>query len=327
MMPQHVKAQLNYLAPSVKSSLYRNGQVFVQRDIDGNDGPYQGAPIDQQNIAIQNGRHRDKTSNLTLDIAGFELSSQPLKNRDLDFFDQQEVLRKYYPECENIVRQATGAAHVFAFDHNLRSARHHNEQKQIKEGQKVQTPIQSVHGDYTLVSAPQRLLDLASPPRKNDTLRTLLTDSQSLLTTDFVSQVLDNNKRFAIINVWRNIAESPVLSHPLALCDGQTMSQRDLVVFEVHYDDRIGENYFAKYNPSHQWWYYPEMTRDEVILIKQWDSTGVLNPAANDSGSARRKPAMPCLFSFHAAFVDPTTPADAPDRQSIEVRCIVVFDA
>ena len=114
-----------------------------------------------------------------------------------------------------------------------------------------------------MVSAPQRLLDLASPPRKNDTLRTLLTDSQSLLTTDFVSQVLDNNKRFAIINVWRNIAESPVLSHPLALCDGQTMSQ----------------------------------------------------------------PAMPCLFSFHAAFVDPTTPADAPDRQSIEVRCIVVFDA
>lgn len=31
-------------------------------------------------------------------------------------------------------------------------------------------------------------------------------------------------------------------------------------------------------------------------------------------------------FTFHTAFDDPTTPADAPDRESIEVRTIACFD-
>ena len=34
---------------------------------------------------------------------------------------------------------------------------------------------------------------------------------------------------------------------------------------------------------------------------------------------------QPCTFSFHSAFKDPATPADAPDRWSIEVRCIVIY--
>ena len=31
-------------------------------------------------------------------------------------------------------------------------------------------------------------------------------------------------------------------------------------------------------------------------------------------------------FTFHTAFDDPTTPIDAPDRESIEVRTIACFD-
>ena len=31
-------------------------------------------------------------------------------------------------------------------------------------------------------------------------------------------------------------------------------------------------------------------------------------------------------FTFHTAFEDPTTPENAPDRESIEVRAIVCFD-
>lgn len=57
--------------------------------------------------------------------------------------------------------------------------------------------------------------------------------------------------RFAIINVWRNITETPVVAHPLALCDGQSVDPEDLVVFEIHYSDRVGENYFAKHSSAH----------------------------------------------------------------------------
>jgi hypothetical protein len=331
MTNHHVEAQLNYLAPSVESSLYRNGKVFTRRDINGNDSPFQGAEMAHRNVVINSGRCSDKSARPQLENQGFELLNRPLQNSELPFFDQQHVLEDYYPECERIVQQATGATHVFAFDHNLRSVqskKNQDIQKQAENTQQVQQPIHYVHGDYTLVSAPQRLRDLASPPRINDTLQSILNASQSLLTNNFVSHIFDNNKRFAIINVWRNIDTSPVLSNPLALCDGKSMSRDDLVVFEVHYDDRIGENYFAKHDQSHQWWYYPIMTRDEVILIKQWDSLGVLNGLDTQRTQANQETkSLPCKFSLHSAFIDPTTPEDAPDRQSIEVRCIAVFDA
>ena len=130
-----------------------------------------------------------------------------------------------------------------------------------------------------------------------------------------------------INNVWRNIAHEPVANHQLALCDGQTVNPEDLVVFEIHYRDRVGENYFAKHAAQHSWWYYPAMTRDEALLIKQWDSIGELAR----SGGARADSSVgsdqaPCTFSFHTSFKDLTIPPESPDRQSIEVRCIVLYN-
>jgi hypothetical protein len=52
------------------------------------------------------------------------------------------------------------------------------------------------------------------------------------------------------------------------------------------------------------------MTRDEVLLIKGWDSL--------DDGRAR--------FTPHSAFTLPDTPAEAAPRESIEVRTLVVIE-
>ena len=110
---------------------------------------------------------------------------------------------------------------------------------------------------------------------------------------------------------------------PLALCDGQTVKPEDLVVFEIHYADRIGENYFAKDAPDrHRWTYFPDLTVDEALLIKQWDSAGQM---ARSGGAERDRPGESCTFSFHSAFQDPTTRPDDPDRESIEVRCLVIY--
>jgi hypothetical protein len=48
---------------------------------------------------------------------------------------------------------------------------------------------------------------------------------------------------------------------------------------------------------------------DEALLFKTFDS-------ATD-GRAR--------FTIHSSVVDPTAPADAPPRESIETRCLVFF--
>ena len=117
-----------------------------------------------------------------------------------------------------------------------------------------------------------------------------------------------------------------VVTVPLALCDSQTVALEDLVVFEIHYHDRVGENYFAKNSPKHAWYYYPEITHDEALLIKQWDSAGELAVSEGKHADAdTNNHEQPCTFSFHSAFKDPATPDDAPDRWSIEVRCIVLY--
>lgn len=114
-------------------------------------------------------------------------------------------------------------------------------------------------------------------------------------------------------------------THPLALCDGQTVNPEDLVVFEIHYQDRLGENYFAKHADRHRGYFFPAMTRDEALLIKQWDSAA---PLARSHGrlSHASDAYAPDTFSFHSALEDPATSPDAPDRSSIEVRCIVIYD-
>jgi hypothetical protein len=81
----------------------------------------------------------------------------------------------------------------------------------------------------------------------------------------------------------------------------------DLVASDLIYPNRKGEIYTVRYNPAHRWYYVPKMTADEALLLKCYDS-------ATD-GRTR--------FGPHTAFIDPTTPADAQPRESIEVRTLV----
>ena len=316
-------AGFNYLHGAAESSLYRNGKVMLRRDADGNDHDIQGLMQARHQMPVQDARDAE---NLRASLAqnGFELIDSPLDAGAIDFFDQQSVLQHYYPQCERIV-QAVSGGRAFAFDHNVRSAREKQVGRRIAGGQQVQEPLQLVHGDYTLTSAPQRLRDLANPPSLNDTLRRVLADGESLISKPLMHQALGEGGRFAIINVWRSIAPEPVARLPLALCDAQSVRPKDLVVFELHYQDRIGENYFAKHAARHRWFHYPAMSRDEALLIKQWDCAGAMARSNGEQADADH-PQAPSTFSFHSAFDHPETARDAPDRQSIEVRCMVIYD-
>ncbi len=155
-----------------------------------------------------------------------------------------------------------------------------------QSGRAVRGAASRVHNDYTEASAPQRLRDLLPPAEAEARLR----------------------RRYAEINVWRPI-RGPVESTPLALCDARTVDPADLVRSELRYPDRTGEIYAVTYSPRHRWFYFPRMRADEAVLIKCFDS-------ARD-GRAR--------ISIHTAFDDPTTPADAAPRESIEVRAFLFF--
>jgi len=315
--------RFNYMNRQATPSLFRNGLVYTKRDKDGSDGGSVGIDVAKYETDVVDARALGGAARKTCERNGFEMLNQPLESRGLDFFDHQQVVQRYYKECEALVADSTGGR-AFAFDHNVRSAQGKSNKTRITGGQQVQGPAKIVHGDYTLVSAPQRLQDLANPPAVNDTLSTVLPSGSALIDQADVASVLAPGGRFAIINVWRNIVEEPVQVDPLAMCDALTVAPEDLVTFEIHYHDRVGENYFAKHNADHQFYFFPELTRDEPLLLKQWDSAGTLATSNGEQGDGAALD-VPSTFSFHSAFDDMSVKDDAPDRWSIEVRCLVLY--
>ena len=217
---------------------------------------------------------------LSLDGPGLAVVEQ--KSAVQNFYDADEVRAVYYPEVEALVKQATGAARVHVFDHNVRCA------PMAKRGENgAQMPVKFAHNDYTERSGPQRVRDLL-PDEAEDLIR----------------------GRFAVINVWRPIV-GPVEKQPLAVCDAQSIAPEDLVATDLRYRDRTGEVYSLAFNPEHRWLYLPRMEQREVMLIKCFDS--------REDGRAR--------FTCHTAFDDPTSAADAAERESIEVRTLAFWPA
>jgi hypothetical protein len=154
-----------------------------------------------------------------------------------------------------------------------------------REAKLLREPVLSAHNDYTEWSGPNRVREL------------LPDEAETLL-----------QGRFAIIQVWRAINQ-PIQSNPLAIADAKSVAEEDLLIAERRYPHRVGQTYRLKYNPQHRWVYFPQMRRDEALVFKVYDS-------AKD-GRAR--------FTPHTSFDDPSTPAGAPPRQSIEARALVFF--
>lgn len=303
-----VPTLMNYITADTKAP-------FVRRDTSGTDEPPQAIAWDTAKVNVQNGRLHD----ISFDRNGFELVPSDLPE-DIDFYDQQNVVKNYYPLCQEILKKRLGeGVQVYAFDHNVRSNAERRDMEN-SNGAKVQDPLAIVHADYTLSSAPTRLQQLTKPPKTNDIHRQFLKEGETLLDPLEIEQALKGKRRFAMANVWRNInRQSPVLQRPLACVDAQSVTTDCLRTFSIHYVDRVGENYFIVNEPQqHKWLYFPEMTHNEAILLKQWDSAG--NVAKGESRDADLS-----TFSIHSAFADPSSPEDAPPRESIEVRCVIIY--
>ncbi|KAI0310447.1 hypothetical protein OF83DRAFT_1070509 [Amylostereum chailletii] len=150
-------------------------------------------------------------------------------------------------------------------------------------------PVSSVHVDQTTQSATARVhrhLPAADVP-------TLL------------------SKRFQIINLWRPINHAAE-EWPLALCDYRSIDvERDLVAMDLKYPDRDGETFGVRFHEGHKWKYVRGLTPEEGVLIKCFDSV--------QDGSV-------AIMTPHTAFEDPTSPPDAPKRESIELRALVFYD-
>jgi len=203
--------------------------------------PQINATYEQHSTVIRS--LRPIANQLSLDVEGFRLLNH--RSDVQDFYSEDEVRDRHYPEVEKLVAKTTGAACVVVFDHTVRSRR---EDVQPVAGRVRRDPVPRVHNDYTAKSGPQRVREL------------LAEEADALL-----------RRRFSIINLWRPI-RGPLEDAPLALADARSVAAQDLVATDLVYEDRTGEIYNVRHNPAHRWFYAPRMGRDEVLLFRSYES-------------------------------------------------------
>ena len=199
-----------------------------------------------------------------------------------DFTDDDQVREIYYPELEKLLLAETGAEKVLIFDHTIRIG-----DPEKREALGVRDPVRSAHNDFTNRSAPARVRDLLPPAEAEERLK----------------------RRFTSVNVWRPLT-GPVKTDPIAICAWDSIGENDMIPAERNYGNRIGGILNLAYNPAQKWTYFPDMERDEIILLKCFDS--------ELDGRAR--------WTAHAAFEDPNGPDPSlPARESIEVRTLIFY--
>jgi hypothetical protein len=215
----------------------------------------------------------------TLDREGFALVRH--ETQVTDFYDQRAVEEVYYPEIARLLQGVTGATEVHIFDHTLRV-----EDDAKRRAHSTRLPVSVVHNDYTERSGPQRVRDVLAPDKAERFLA----------------------HRFAMVNVWRSFGASAE-RFPLAVADGRTVPSADYIPVDLVYPDRIGEIYQNAHSAGQRWYYFPDMQRDEALLLKCFDS-------AMD-GRTR--------YTAHSGFANPRAPSETPPRESIEVRTLLSF--
>ncbi|KAI1501612.1 hypothetical protein F5X99DRAFT_381850 [Biscogniauxia marginata] len=267
---------------------------------------------------------RGHESEFNTDNAGFAVLRSPPPPQT-DFASDASVRGPYYASVEGLLRAHLPATEgrrvrrVVIFDHTIRQ----------RAPDAARPPVQQVHVDQSSAAAAARVRRHLPEAEAAELLR----------------------GRFQIVNVWRPVAY-PASDFPLAVVDWRTTSPADFVPVDLLYprrrprtdsgvdvddDDRgketrapestwsstegyevRGETMSVAPSERHRFYYAKDMTPDEVLLLKCYDSWGEGEEPHGRAGLAVRTP--------HTAFVDPATPEDAPPRQSIEVRCLVFYE-
>jgi hypothetical protein len=274
-----VEAEILYLAPT--STLNRR---YVAPGIDVNTGQFE-----PHRVRIRDARPFE--DQITLASHGFKLARH--RSRVADFTDKAEVDAVYPSEIAEVVKDLTGADLVLPLGWVVRTA-------DATAGGRTQPPASDAHVDFTPIRAAayaEMVYQKAAPNGPG-------------------------YDRFIASSCWRAFSDPPQ-DWPLAVCDGRSVTPEEgtpnvMVVVEAMPDreamygplpgeEKMPAASVFHFNPNHRWWYFPNMNRDEVLLLKFFDS---------DQSQAWRAP--------HTAFRDHSFP-DAHTRKSIEFRSFAFF--
>jgi hypothetical protein len=221
-------------------------------------------------------------------LCRLETGIQDFRNIELD----QALADEYCAEIEKFLLNLTGGALAIVRRDSLTTrygvAGNHVDLPNSR-------PVRFAHSDNTNSSAAGRALQSAV----------------NQLKANGIPFDLSEFSRYAFYNVWRCVSPAPQ-DIPLAVCDARTVDPADeitvtAITTSAIHGEIVHDTTGYKYNPQHRWYYYRDMSPNEVLVFKTHDSERAL----------RRTP--------HTAFDDPSCPAGVQTRNSVELRAAVFF--
>ena len=228
-----------------------------------------------QNVAIRDARPRLEAGEIDLDRNGFTLTGHTTKVAD--FRNEDDVAKRYYPEIKDLVRRVTGADKVFMRGHLIRTEK----PVDFNDGY-----ARFVHCDYNVARQHAMAMELF--------------DRDGVTPQD--------NWTYVWYNTWQPF-DHPVQNNPLALIDWDSLPLEDVI--DYYYTGHNQDSLVAApvYSPDHQFWYFPFMEPDEVLLFTQIDTR---------PGNA--------VYCPHTSFDAPGAAENSLPRRSIETRVLAIFE-
>lgn len=241
--------------------------------------------------------HDGRQHHLRLDQNGFERIDSVTSLEPADFLDDEKLKNVYFKEVEREMKRITGAEDVIVWNHFIRNEGAVTAVDGLVQDHNSSTLgySRAIHCDTHPYSAEMVLKNFIQATGRSDLV----------------------GKRFVYLTAWRNISHIPVRDNHLALLDERSLVKPDDIILRDNFSiDAVCGKYkiiqyiLHKKNASkHLWFYFPDLTREEMILHKQFDS---------DTTKQGR-------MVFHTSVPDPTAPTNIPPRNSIEVRAFCFF--
>ena len=220
-----------------------------------------------------------------------------------NFYDAEEVERVFYPEIEKLLLEFfPGATDAVVYNHDVFDKDYQGDrtEDQARKNPGVQSQYANlVHNDLNDNSGRVRCRELLTKNLRNFGREQHYTEAQAEARMA---------RRFMSINLAKPMYT--VRQNPFVLCAWPSFADQPYITNYRIYDDRVGETTRFSRRPTHEWYWFPQQTPNEVSMLKCYDSV--------TDGSVSR-------WSFHSACIDPTAPANSPCRKNVVVRSFVFF--
>lgn len=256
------------------------------------------------NMCVSNGRVLQSTGGAGLGTTGFTLHQH--HSRVIDWDDEMQVKNIYYPEIAKHVKQITGALFAFCNSHSIRKTEVPSspvaaasnlgsvgssgkavevveEEEEVIDplGFSMKNPITAVHNDFAPSYAEMLALALEQAAKQDGATEGACHNS-GIAEFGFLEQVKSagitaddfrHRYQLVVVNAWRNCDDLPLDTMPLAMCDRRTVGHHgELVNITSKIKGGTLETVSSMHSGDHKWYWYPGMTKDEVLLFKTFDS-------------------------------------------------------